>query len=159
MGARIHGEGYYPNRTQEYEIWAGIKKRCLDPKCRAYPAYGGRGIQLCDRWRVYENFLADMGRRPGPEYSIERRDNNGPYDPNNCYWATRTQQSRNRRDNKLLKYKGQTYVQAELVEKFGLIRERFAARLKRGWTVEEAVDTPFLGQGGARKAGHRVEVL
>jgi hypothetical protein len=125
---------------------------CSDNDC-------GRGIQLCERWRVYENFLADMGRRPGPEYSIERRDNNGPYAPDNCYWATRTQQSRNRRDNKLIEYKGQMYVQAELVEKFGLIRERFAARLKRGWTVEEAVDTPFLGQGGARKAGHRVEVL
>lgn len=87
--------------SPEYRTWNGMINRCDHPSQASYPRYGGRGIQVCDRWRSFENFYADMG--PSHGLSIERRDNDGDYEPNNCYWADRTTQSLNqgvRSDNK-----------------------------------------------------------
>jgi len=82
----------------EYRIWSGIKQRCLNPKIPWWKNYGGRGIQVCERWlQSYKAFLADMGRRPAPHLSIDRRDNDGNYEPGNCRWATRSEQQRNKR--------------------------------------------------------------
>lgn len=81
MNSRKHGMW----RTSEYRIWSGIKQRCLNPKGTAFHNYGGRGIRVCERWSgSFENFFADMGRRPSPAHSIERRDVNGDYQPGNC---------------------------------------------------------------------------
>jgi hypothetical protein len=91
--AATHGR----TRTPEFNIWCGIKKRCLNPKDKDYPNYGGRGVTICERWLRFENFLKDMGERPRPSLSIERRNNGGDYEPSNCYWATRSQQAINRR--------------------------------------------------------------
>jgi len=90
----------YRQSHPECDAWMHMLYRCLplgNPKCKDWPSYGGRGIRVCQRWIKYENFLADMGKRPGPGYSLERRNNSKGYRPSNCYWATRSQQERNKR--------------------------------------------------------------
>ena len=83
--------------TKTYLIWKDMRYRC-----RTHPEYHGRGITVCDRWSDYLLFLEDMGERPGPQFSIERKDNDGNYEPSNCVWATRTEQNRNRRNPRFI---------------------------------------------------------
>lgn len=83
--------------TSTYRTWSAIKRRCYKEKSKSYKDYGGRGIKLCERWHVFENFLSDMGERPSIKLTIERLDGNKDYCPGNCIWADRTAQSRNRR--------------------------------------------------------------
>ena len=92
-----HGEALQAGRTIEYWAWASMKRRCNNPHARGYPDYGGRGIQVCERWNRYENFLADMGRKPSPAHSLDRIDVDGNYQPSNCRWATKNQQASNTR--------------------------------------------------------------
>lgn len=95
----IHGK----TGTPEHRIWAHMRQRCDNPSDHAYENYGGRGITVCRRWNDFENFLADMGERPNNNYSIERKDVNGNYEPANCVWDTPVEQARNQRVSKLNK--------------------------------------------------------
>jgi hypothetical protein len=82
----------------EYRVWHDMKRRCYNVKTVSYRYYGGRGIRVCDRWLYsFKNFLEDMGYKPGPEYSLDRRNNDGNYEPKNCRWATRKVQMNNTR--------------------------------------------------------------
>ncbi len=84
----------------EYDVWAGMIQRTTNPNHTRFKNYGGRGIRVCDWWRSFENFLADMGVRPMGKFSIERIDNDGDYEPTNCTWADYMEQSRNKRPRK-----------------------------------------------------------
>ncbi len=102
-----HGDAPFDkqNTAPEYRIWRHIKSRCLNPKVWGYENYGGRGITICQEWTDdYSVFLAHMGRRPSAQHSIDRIDNNLGYMPGNCRWATREQQSRNRRCIKMTEH-------------------------------------------------------
>jgi len=96
---KIHGELVgLPNgiKTSEYDVWRNMRRRCGDTTNKSYSNYGGRGINVCSRWNVFSKFLEDMGRRPSKKHSINRVDNNGNYEPQNCEWADAKNQSRNR---------------------------------------------------------------
>jgi hypothetical protein len=93
-----HGDARKGRTAREYTVWQAMRKRCMSPQCAQYGDYGGRGIMVCERWMQYENFLADMGRRPSSAHSLDRfPDVNGNYEPGNCRWATSKQQRANQR--------------------------------------------------------------
>lgn len=129
------------SRTDTYKVWADMRSRCTLPSVKQYADYGGRGIRVCDAWLTFVGFFADMGERPDG-CTLERIDNNGNYEKSNCRWATRKEQGRNRRDNHLLNYMGQTRTITEWCEHLGLIRGRVQNRLDHGWSVERALNEP-----------------
>ncbi len=88
----------YPRKSLTYRTWSMMKARCYIPSCSSYSYYGGKGIKVCDRWRLsFQNFLDDMGPRPSKEITLDRLNGEGQYEPSNCRWATKKEQCSNRR--------------------------------------------------------------
>lgn len=135
---RTHGA----SATNAYKAWHAMIERCQNKKNMAYPSYGGRGIRVCERWKSYTNFLADMGERPAG-VTLDRIDNDGDYEPSNCRWATKKQQQRNRRSNRILAINGVEMCVAEWCEKYGMPRSTVQGRLRKKWPAEAALTTPI----------------
>jgi hypothetical protein len=125
----------------EYSSYGSMKQRVLNPRNKRFKDYGKRGIKICERWlESFENFYADMGPRPEGT-TLERRDNNGNYEPDNCYWAIPKEQMNNTRRNVYIEHNGQRLTIAQWSRKSGLPQVTIRARLRRGWSIEQ-VFTP-----------------
>jgi len=136
-----HGHGSAKKRNATYQSWTAMWQRCRNEKLEYY---GAKGITVCEEWRLFENFLSDMGERP-PNMSLDRINGNGNYEQANCRWATPRQQCRNRRSNTLILFDGVEMPVAEVAERVGMPYKRLHQRLSRGWSVEAAVQTPVKG--------------
>jgi hypothetical protein len=136
MPSRVtHGMADSP----EYRVWCHVLARCGTATDAAYDNYGGRGITVCDRWLTFTNFYADVGPRPSPQHTLERIENDGNYEPGNVRWATRKEQNRNKRNNRLLTFNGRTQCIAAWAEEIGITWAALRARLRLGWSVERAL--------------------
>jgi hypothetical protein len=131
------------SKTAEYKVWAGIKRRCLNPNDASFPAYGGSGVTVCDRWASsFEAFLADVGSRPSASHTIERADNAKGYEPGNCRWASRTEQNRNKGNNRVVEFRGVRRTVSEWAALVGVGASTLQWRLAHGWAADDALTTP-----------------
>lgn len=130
------------SKMPEYGIYRSIISRCLNPNVKRYNNYGGRGINICQRWLDgFENFIADMGERPSVYHSIERIDNNGGYSPENCKWATMDEQAKNRSNNYFIEFGGERMILQDWSKRIGINHSNLKKRIER-WGVEEALTRP-----------------
>lgn len=123
----------------DYSVWESMRNRCMNPNNHAYALYGGRGIYVCAEWNDFETFLREMGPRPSKKHSIDRVDNDGPYCKANCRWATAQEQAENRRTSRLIEHNGESLTIAAWEKRLGMSPHTVWKRLKRGWTVVEAL--------------------
>lgn len=137
---RVTAHGLSESPT--WNSWYNMVRRCTDPLFDGYENYGAKGITVCPRWLVFENFLADMGERP-PGHTIDRKDNDLGYSAKNCRWATRQQQAVNRRNSRFVTYEGKEYNVSALARLHGIKPTTLHQRLfAYHWPVERAVNTP-----------------
>ena len=127
--------------SKEYVSWIKLKSRCENPNDIRYDLYGKRGIKVCERWKKFEEFYADMGSCPDG-FSIDRIDNEKDYYPENCRWATKSQQQRNKRNNRKIEAFGEVKLLCEWSNKFGISPSTIFHRLKNNWSTEDAVSKP-----------------
>ncbi len=158
---KTHGATAGGKASSEYASWSKMRQRCLNKKCKEYKWYGANGITICDRWlESFENFLADMGEKPNKNLTIERINGLGNYEPGNCRWATKKEQSRNTRRTVRVEYKGKIRSLADLAEEAGLKNFVVYQRVvKLGWSVEDALQggratEVFLEMDGERMSIH-----
>lgn len=127
-------------KTPEYAVWQTMKARCHNPDRKDYHRYGGRGVEVCKRWRdSFDAFYADMGPRPSSQHSIERKDNDGNYEPENCVWATPHEQANNRSNNCNLDVNGVVKSLTQWGRDAGLSAQCIRWRLSAGWEPDRAV--------------------
>jgi len=135
-----HGHSTTAN-SQTYRSWDHMIQRCNNINNKYYHNYGGRGITVCQRWENFTNFLEDMGERPSG-LTLDRIKNDKGYCKSNCQWATRKQQQRNRRTNRLLSHNGKTQCLIEWSEDTGISTSTIKYRLHKGWSTKKALTTP-----------------
>ena len=137
-----HGFTSNGETQPEYLTWCAMHQRCENPKNISYSNYGGRGIKVCKRWGKFENFISDMGFKPSPSHTIERRDNDKGYSPSNCVWATWHVQSRNKRRNVTIRAFGRTRCLSDWAKELGIGMHMITQRIKGGMTPEDAMTIP-----------------
>lgn len=133
-----HNASHGMSGTPTYKSWNSMLQRCNNPNLKEFRKYGAVGISVCDRWKKFSEFLADMGERPAGT-SIDRIDGKNGYYPENCRWATPTEQAQNQKKNVFFTYKGQTYCLSEWARRLGIHRATIDNRLKRGMSFEDAI--------------------
>lgn len=149
-----HNRTHGMSNTRSYKNWIAMRARCEDPDDQSFPRYGGRGIFVCERWKKFENFYADMGDRP-PGLSLERIDNNGPYSPKNCRWATPSEQAANRRSERLIELDGRVMSVRDWAKERGLIYGTLLNRLRRGRSPESALNPKLDSRGGQQSRARK----
>ncbi|SBV91819.1 hypothetical protein [uncultured Dysgonomonas sp.] len=128
---KSHGK----SKTSIFNIWVSMRARCYNTNGRYYSDYGGRGINVCDRWlESFENFYEDMGDRPSSKHSLDRIDVNGNYEPANCRWATKLEQANNTRNTVFLTHNGITKPISDWARSLGLNKQTIRSRIKQGET-------------------------
>ena len=143
----LHGEGRKGEESQEYRTWMNMISRCHNPSHPAFGDYGGRGIYVCEEWREnYLAFLAHVGRRPTAQHTIDRINNNRGYEPGNVRWATDFEQGRNKRNNHLITFRGETHPLSVWAEITGKRSNTILNRLSAGLSVGEALTRPVQGK-------------
>lgn len=133
--SRTHGMA----RTRFYAIHQNMMNRCYNKNTSSYTKYGARGIEVCERWHVFANFYDDMFATYQDNSTIERNENDGPYSPSNCKWATRQEQAWNRRSSKLIEFKGKKQCIGAWADELGMRQETLWARFNRGWSAKRAL--------------------
>lgn len=149
----------------EHRVWRGMNQRCSNASEIQWKDYGGRGITVCERWKGsdgFANFLSDMGPRPltplglKREWTIERRDVNGSYCPENCYWSNYTKQNNNKRNSRLIEYEGQFKTASEWGREKGFAPGTIIQRISNGWSIHRALNTPVAKQSGKKPRSERI---
>jgi len=141
MGRAGRPKKPYQTNSPTYRVWSDMKSRCLNPTHHAFGRYGGRGITVCERWVLFENFLSDMGHKPEGLW-LERKNNSKGYSAENCYWATPIEQQNNKRSNVILEHEGMRMTVSQWAKVTGIDRNVLFARLRTGWTIAETLRTP-----------------
>jgi hypothetical protein len=131
------------SKTKEYRAWSHMVGRCMNEDDQSYHYYGGRGIKVCDKWLRFEGFWEDMKEGYSDQLTIDRIDNNGNYEKNNCRWVSMEEQSKNKRNNKSVTYNGETLIVADWSKRLGGNRSLVSSRINiLGWNIEKAITTP-----------------
>lgn len=147
---KTHGDTINSGMSPEYRAWSSMRTRCRNPNAAKFHIYGGRGIDICKRWEKFESFLADMGRKPSPSHSLDRKNNNRGYSPSNCRWATSSEQNRNRSSNRFVKVNGKKVLLIDAANAAGIKPDTVKSRMfLYGWSAKKALSVP------ARKLANR----
>lgn len=130
LRSTTHGHLVGRRMSPEYQTWRGMIERCTNPKAKHWSSYGGRGITVCLEWRDFQTFLADMGERPSKAHTIDRKDNNGNYEPSNCRWATDAEQRANRNNSVRVDVEGRSMTIADASAQTGIPEQTIYSRAK-----------------------------
>jgi hypothetical protein len=145
--------------TPLYRRWSNIRARCTNPNNEKWEDYGGRGIVLCERWQTYENFAQDMGEQPSPVHTVGRRDNDGPYSPENCRWETPIEQNNNKRTTILVSISGVTKPLAVWCRELSVSAAMVHMRVShQEMTYEQALVTPKMKKVNTHKKVAQVDM-